>query len=118
MGRKNQIPEFKSIDAEPTNADFTGKESVVGQTDRAQYIIEATGTDLNARIDIEFSNDKVNWNTLPVEPPILLDMTNMSAIVQIGDITWKHLRPKFNDLSAGAAAGTVTARMTASTEGA
>lgn len=118
MGRKNQIPQFYAIRDGDISGNITGAKSVVGQTDRAFYIVEAAGTGIAGELKIEVSEDESSWTELPISPAINLSNANPSAVVQISEITWKFMRPKYIDLSVGAAVGTLNVRMTASTQGA
>lgn len=118
MGRKNQIPQFYAIRDGDISGNITGSKSVVGQTDRAFYIAEAAGTDIAGELIIEVSEDDVVWTELPISPSINLSNANLTAIVQISEITWKFMRPRYVDSSVGAAVGTLNVRMTASTQGA
>lgn len=118
MGRKNQIPQFFSIRDGDLSGNLVGTKSVVGQTDRAFYIIEAAGTDIAGEVKIEVSEDEISWIELPISPSINISNANPTAIVQISEITWKFMRPTYTDVSAGIAIGTLNVRMTASTQGA
>jgi hypothetical protein len=118
MGRKNQIPEFYSIKEGDLSGNLTGSQSVVGQTDRATYIADVSGTDIDGSLKIEISKDGTIWDVLPIDPPILLSNLNTQAIVSISDITWNLMRPVYTDTSGATAIGTLNVRMTASTEGA
>jgi hypothetical protein len=118
MGRKNQIPQFYAITDGDLSADIAGLKSVVGQTDRAFYIAEVAGTDIAGELKIEVSEDDIVWTELPISPDINLSNANLSAIVQISEITWKFMRPRYIDLSTGVAVGTLNVRMTATTQGA
>lgn len=118
MGRKTQIPQYYAIKDGDAATDITGTKSVVGQTDRALYTCTAVGTGIDGEIDIEISDDEINWFKLPVAPQPVISDADPLAIVQISDITWKFMRPKFRDLSSAAAVGTINIAMSASTQGA
>lgn len=118
MGRKTQIPQFYAIQDGNAATDIIGKQSIVGQTDRALYTCTAVGTGINGEIDIEISDDGTNWFKLPVAPQPVISDADPLAIIQISQITWKFMRPQFRDLSSAAAVGTISIAMSASTQGA
>jgi hypothetical protein len=118
LGRKNLIPEFYAIRDGDISGNITGEISTVFQTDRAFYICEASGADIDGEIDIEVSNDGTTWTVLPVSPTATVDVLDPLAIIQVSEITWKFMRPVYRDMSSGVAVGTINVRMTASTQGA
>lgn len=118
MGRRNVIKAFQALDAQ-MDGDSTGEETTIEQLDRATYFIVWAGGALNdGELLIEATQDGVTWSELPFAPPLTIDTAAGGAIIQINDMAFLKLRPKYKDNSAGAGSGSIMATIKAVNGGA
>lgn len=118
MGRKQVTKAFKALEVE-MDGDHVGEETTTEQLDRATYFVFWDGGVANdGEFRVEVTQDDETWQDLPFAPPLIIDTPSGGAIVQVNDITWLKMRPKFVDNSAGAGVGSLIANVKCSTAGA
>jgi hypothetical protein len=118
MGRRNVIKAFQALSAQ-MDGDTTGEETTIEQLDRATYFVAwANGVANDGEFIVEATQDGETWSELPFAPPLVVDTASGGAIIQINDMAFLKIRPKFKDNSAGVGAGDIMATIKAVNGGA